>query len=111
MKAVTLLLTITLVQGHPNFRNNIPNGHGVPNPCGSGFWSAVGHYNYNSGTEEKNQFALVSFDVHIQWKLSNPTHQRIREMCRIGQDVGILSCWIAQVPLQILAVLYVQYRI
>ena len=104
MKAVTLLLTITLVQGYANFRNNIPNGGGVPNPCSSGYWSSVGHYSINSGTVEKNQFALVSFYVHIQWKLANPTHRGTREMCRIAQDVGILSCRIAQVTLQILAV-------
>ena len=35
----------------------------------------------------------------LQWNLSNPTHQDTREMCQIVQDVGILRCWIAQVPL------------
>jgi hypothetical protein len=29
--------------------------------------------------------------IDIQWNLSNPTHQETREMCQIGQDVGILS--------------------
>jgi len=32
-----------------------------------------------------------NFWKDIQWNLSNPTHQVTREMCRIVQDVGILS--------------------
>jgi hypothetical protein len=28
--------------------------------------------------------------IHVQWTLSNSTHQVTREMCQIVQDVGIL---------------------
>jgi hypothetical protein len=38
----------------------------------------------------------------VQWNLSNPIYQGLREMCRIVQDVGILRCRVAQVPLVLL---------
>jgi hypothetical protein len=36
-----------------------------------------------------NMFYIYIY-IYIQWNLSNPKHQGTSEMCRIGQDVGIL---------------------
>ena len=33
----------------------------------------------------------INNSIYIQWNLANPTHQGIREMCRIVQDVGKLG--------------------
>ena len=32
--------------------------------------------------------------MHVQWNLSNPTHQGTREMCQIVQDVGKLRVFL-----------------
>ena len=36
-------------------------------------------------------FSPIIVRIHIQWNLSNPTHQGTREMCRILQDVVIIK--------------------
>ncbi|WAR04971.1 hypothetical protein MAR_020340 [Mya arenaria] len=47
------------VLGHPYYRDRIPNGFSVPNPCDGGatLWEAVGHYNPLHHTVDKNPFA------------------------------------------------------
>ena len=53
------LIGLVCVTGHPSFRDKIPNGYAVFNPCGSTFWQAVGHYDPDHHTMEKNPFGLV----------------------------------------------------
>ena len=43
---------------------------------------------------ETIQYYAQAHNIYIQWNLSNPTHQGIREMCRIVQDVGILKFYL-----------------
>nr|XP_022291081.1 temptin-like [Crassostrea virginica] len=52
------LIGLVCVTGHPSFRDKIPNGYAVFNPCGSSFWQAVGHYDPDHHTMEKNPFGL-----------------------------------------------------
>ncbi|WAR04970.1 TEMPT-like protein [Mya arenaria] len=52
------------VFGLPYYRDRIPNGHHVPNPCDGGatIWEAVGHYNPHYYTVDKNPFAQKDSD-------------------------------------------------
>jgi hypothetical protein len=61
MYGIFLLLSVWIVvlQAHPYYRDQIPNGWSVPNPCGGGIWEAVGHYDPHHHTVLKNPFAQV----------------------------------------------------
>jgi hypothetical protein len=51
-------------------------------------------------------------NIQIQWNLSNPTHQGIREMCQIVQDVGILRFYLKQKNMiELYVVLQVVYAV
>ena len=50
---------------------------------------AMPHQKSSAKYLQENKSSMQSTH-HIQWDLSNPTHQGTREMCRIVQDVGIL---------------------
>lgn len=50
---------VVYVSALPYYRDRIPNGYAVFNPCGAAFWEAVGHYNPYHHTIEKNPFAKV----------------------------------------------------
>ncbi|XP_056005789.1 temptin-like [Ostrea edulis] len=50
------LVGIIAVSAHPEYRNLIPNGYAVHNPCGSFFWEPVGHYDPSHHTIDKNPF-------------------------------------------------------
>lgn len=56
----TVLGLLPLVCGHPYYRDYIPNGYAVFNPCGASYWQAVGHYDPNHHTVMKNPFGVVS---------------------------------------------------
>lgn len=51
-----VLALVTLAVAHPGYRDLMPNGYSVPNPCGADTWQAVGHYDPNHHTIAKNQF-------------------------------------------------------
>ena len=59
IKLFVCLLGLVFVSSHPYYRDRIPNGYAVSNPCGAGFWEAVGHYDPNHHTIDKNPFGLV----------------------------------------------------
>lgn len=59
IKLVLYLLGLIVVSARPSYRDAIPNGYAVFNPCGTSYWEAVGHYNPDHHTIEKNPFALV----------------------------------------------------
>ncbi|XP_062590083.1 temptin-like [Saccostrea cucullata] len=52
------LIGLSSVGALPYYRDRIPNGYKVFNPCGSSYWEAVGHYSPFTHTAEKNPFAL-----------------------------------------------------
>lgn len=56
----TVLGLLPLVWGHPYYRDYIPNGYAVFNPCGASYWEAVGHFDPNHHTVLKNPFGIVS---------------------------------------------------
>ncbi|XP_052721511.1 temptin-like [Crassostrea angulata] len=51
-----VLALVTLAVAHPGYRDLMPNGYSVPNPCGADTWQAVGHYDPYHHTIAKNQF-------------------------------------------------------
>ena len=72
IKLFVCLLGLVFVSSHPYYRDRIPNGYAVSNPCGAGFWEAVGHYDPNHHTIDKNPFGLVYtfywfIDLLIYW--------------------------------------------
>ena len=54
-----VFVLLPAVFGHPYYRDWIPNGYAVFNPCGASFWEAVGHYNPTHHTIVKNPFGVV----------------------------------------------------
>jgi dopamine beta-monooxygenase len=70
LESVAVLLTLlTLVNSYGSYRNRIPNGHNVVDPCQgpSVIWIGVGHYN-QSGGGNRNSFGL---DFHTNGKVWN----------------------------------------
>lgn len=66
LKVASILLLISVVCGRPEYRNLIPNGPSVPNPCGSTvIWDAVGHFQPLKHTHLKNSFGNVSSSIHL----------------------------------------------
>ena len=59
------LVCIPMVMGHPYYRERIPNGYSVPDPCSGGIWEAVGHYDPLHHTIQKNPFAIASIFLYI----------------------------------------------
>lgn len=70
-KVAIISLLFAAAAAHSTYQNLIPNGHTVPNPCGTGYWLAVGHFDPLHHTHDKNQFGLVSFFISyiIVWVL------------------------------------------
>ncbi|KAH3701020.1 temptin-like [Dreissena polymorpha] len=55
------------VSAHPFYRDSFPNGYSVPNPCGGGIWEAVGHYDPNHHTINKNRFGQAFSAAGRTW--------------------------------------------
>ena len=65
-----ILAVAASVYCYPKFKDNIPNGHVVPNPCydivktQQDIWGGVGHKNI-SGGGDLNPFGDVSFTLFL----------------------------------------------
>lgn len=59
IRLILCVVGITCVFSAPQYRDLIPNGYAVFNPCGANFWEAVGHYNDVHHTIDKNPFGKV----------------------------------------------------
>ena len=69
--ALLFLLSVTAVWNYPQYRDAIPNGHVVPNPCykvkgGQELWQGVGHKSI-SGGGELNPFGKVRLGFELSW--------------------------------------------
>ncbi|XP_076101418.1 temptin-like [Mytilus galloprovincialis] len=58
MNKIIIIITIAgVISAHSTYRDKIPNGHSVPNSCGtSQYWNTVGHLNPFHHTQLKNIF-------------------------------------------------------
>lgn len=59
IRLIVCVVGISCVFSAPQYRDLIPNGYQVFNPCGANFWEAVGHYNAVHHTIDKNPFGKV----------------------------------------------------
>lgn len=59
IRLILCVVGISCVFSAPQYRDLIPNGYQVFNPCGANFWEAVGHYNDVHHTIDKNPFGKV----------------------------------------------------
>ena len=76
------LCLLVSVRGHPYYRDYIPNGYAVFNPCGANFWEAVGHYDPLHHTVLKNPFGMVGCDsVSEKFILNQEPFTRIFLKC------------------------------
>ncbi|KAJ8303279.1 hypothetical protein KUTeg_019675 [Tegillarca granosa] len=76
---IAFLISLSVfVLGHPGFRDKLPNGYAVPNPCPSSLvWNAVGHYNPNRFTAILNPFDADFGIANLTWT---------RELCMKDSD-------------------------
>ncbi|XP_069108143.1 temptin-like [Argopecten irradians] len=68
----------SLVLAHPSFMDLIPNGHAVPDPCGStNIWFGVGHNN-RTGGGIANVFGADFLKANMTWT---------NELCTADSDI------------------------
>merc|ERR1711894_142300 len=83
MKTLALLLCVILFMrchGFPFYRDRIPNGHKVPDPCSSAsgqIWNGVGH-DKAPGGGPRNQFGQDFKSYGSKWDLEN--------LCKMDSD-------------------------
>ncbi|XP_052100491.1 temptin-like [Mytilus californianus] len=57
IKSAIIFTIVGMISGRNYYQDRIPNGHFVPNPCGtSQYWNTVGHLNPAHHTHLKNIF-------------------------------------------------------
>lgn len=66
IRILFIAILAATVLSFPGFRNDIPNGNNVPNPCAgqSGVWQGVGHAG-EPGGGPRNPFGLVRIFTYI----------------------------------------------
>ena len=100
MKAIIIACLVSTTLGFGSYRDQIPNGRSVRNPCGAGSWQAVGHTQANKGSGGAlNSFANDFNAAGRQWN---------RQICQAdsdgdgmtnGQELGDPNCtWQAGQP-------------
>ncbi|VDI33511.1 temptin-like [Mytilus galloprovincialis] len=94
IKVCAVLLTIiTLVLSRPDFRDKIPSGYRVPNPCRiPATWNPVGHYNPEHFTSIKNPFGLDFRDNDFKWNATLCKKDSDRDGMTNGDELGDPDC-------------------
>ncbi|KAK6190319.1 hypothetical protein SNE40_002215 [Patella caerulea] len=95
LKPFLLFGLFCAVLGRSNFRNNIPNGYAVPNPCRSGYWNGVGHYN-SKGGGTLNPFGSDFEKNYNRWTIALCTADSDGDGKTNGEELGDPFCdWFA----------------
>ncbi|XP_063431366.1 temptin-like [Mytilus trossulus] len=90
---LVILVTIQIYSCKPSYRDYIPNGYNVPNPCVSpGVWNAVGHYNPFHHTLIKNKFGRDFTSASNFWSLSLCRMDSDRDNKTNGEELGDPNC-------------------
>ncbi|XP_052254787.1 temptin-like isoform X2 [Dreissena polymorpha] len=88
-------LCLAVSCAYPDFRDFFPNGYTVPNPCGSGIWEAVGHYDPNHHTVNKNRFGLDFLAAGQAWTRDLCMKDSDRDGKTNGAELGDPTCaWV-----------------
>ncbi|KAH3701022.1 temptin-like [Dreissena polymorpha] len=74
---LVIALCLAAAFAHPGYRDFFPNGYSVPNPCGTGVWEAVGHYDPQHHTIIKNRFGRAFAAAGHAWT---------RDLCMADSD-------------------------
>ncbi|KAL4233040.1 hypothetical protein ACF0H5_007726 [Mactra antiquata] len=78
---------------HPAFQLRIPNGQQVPDPCNDGqIWLAVGHYDPDHHTLQKNPFALAFRTNGLQWNATLCQQDSDGDGKTNGEELGDPNC-------------------
>ncbi|XP_052812977.1 MOXD1 homolog 1-like [Mya arenaria] len=93
-----ILVAFCLLQistAYPSFRDKIPNGHLVANPCNiSEIWFGVGH-KQRYGNGERNQFGLDFHGQGMQWTEDLCRMDSDGDGARNGEELGDPDCkWV-----------------
>ncbi|XP_033729080.1 temptin-like [Pecten maximus] len=77
----------------PSFRDRIPNGNGVPNPCkgSSGMWEGVGH-NIQIGGGPRNAFGKDFAAAGSKWTVELCSKDSDSDGRTNGEELGDPNC-------------------
>ncbi|XP_052695550.1 temptin-like [Crassostrea angulata] len=96
IKLVICLFGLLAVSSHPYYRDAIPNGYAVFNPCGTSYWEAVGHYDPNHHTIDKNPFAQAFAAAGHVWTADLCNADSDGDGTSNGAELGDPNCvWTA----------------
>nr|KAG5696786.1 hypothetical protein BaRGS_012809 [Batillaria attramentaria] len=90
------VLTATVVYSYPKFKDAIPNGHNVPNPCKDkpgqeAVWGGVGHKNISGGGDLNpfgDSFKMANFTYTVDVCQADPD----KDGLTTGQELGDPGC-------------------
>ncbi|XP_060591796.1 temptin-like [Ruditapes philippinarum] len=83
---------VSAVSAHPYYADLIPNGHSVPNPCGTGLWLAVGHYDPIHHTHDKNPFGMAFAQAGHAWTAALCALDSDGDGKTNGEELGDPTC-------------------
>ncbi|KAL3875117.1 hypothetical protein ACJMK2_038051 [Sinanodonta woodiana] len=97
MILILIIVTVVgIIYGRPFYRDEFPNGYGVPNMCygiyGGKIWAPVGHYNPSNHTHDKNPFGLDFAAANRTWTRSLCLKDSDRDGKTNGEELGDPHC-------------------
>eukprot|EP00105_Crassostrea_gigas_P021620 XP_011440809.1 PREDICTED: temptin [Crassostrea gigas] len=96
IRLILCVVGISCVFSAPQYRDLIPNGYQVFNPCGANFWEAVGHYNAVHHTIDKNPFGKDFAAAGRQWTVDLCQKDSDGDGKSNGEELGDPNCtWTA----------------
>ncbi|XP_005097156.1 temptin-like [Aplysia californica] len=103
LRFLSLLCAVALCAAHSYYISEIPNGDKLPNPCGTGTWPGVGHWNLNGGGPQ-NPFGEAFAAAGHKWTVSLCQADSDNDGFSNGKEVGDLSCkWTKDKPVPLSA--------
>merc|ERR1712179_572628 len=83
---------VSCALSHPAYRDMLPNGYSVPNPCGGGTWDAVGHYDAIHHTHDKNPFGRDFAAAGHSWTVALCQKDSDGDGQTNGEELGDPMC-------------------